>query len=343
MQSINHLNQNHQDQKQDNKKENEKLYLMYDQEKYNGIILEKGTDKVVCRCLSKFKNINSIEEINESNQNIYEYCEDGTIIRLYNYDNKWMTATSRCIDGRYSYWTSEKSFDELFWETYGMDRNLLLDLLDDKYTYIFILLHNENRIVIEHKSNKLIYVYAINNETGDIEDENINNFERPQRVDVKIIDKLSEMNEYRKGYRGILINSGDITYKYDFPEYEVIKELRGNISMIHMRYLELINDSDKLEQFERYYSEYYFLFAVIKNALNNLVNNLYNIYIDTHIKHIAIITEDNLYYKTIKKIHSTYLNKKNEGQNNIRLSRDDIKSIVYKYNGYILRKLLKMK
>ena len=46
---------------------------------------------------------------------IIEYCEDGTVIRVY-YDNTkgWRFSTNKCIDAFSSYWTSSKSFGEMF-------------------------------------------------------------------------------------------------------------------------------------------------------------------------------------------------------------------------------------
>jgi hypothetical protein len=93
----------------------------------NGIILEKNTNKIVCMCQNKFTDIvqhegqvSQIEDLKRHYSKFrMEYCEDGTVIRLYNYNNNWYTATTRCIDATKSYWSSEKTFNDMFWEIFN--------------------------------------------------------------------------------------------------------------------------------------------------------------------------------------------------------------------------------
>ena len=85
-----------------------------------------------------------------------------TIIRLYNYNNKWSTATTRCMDAKDSFWSSNKTFDAMFWEIF--DEKLIAEL-NTNFTYLFVLLHEENRIVVRHKLNTLVYVSKIDNTT----------------------------------------------------------------------------------------------------------------------------------------------------------------------------------
>ena len=88
----------------------------------NGIILEKDTNKIVCMCQNKFTDIvqnegqvSQIENLKHRYSKFrMEYCEDGTVIRLYYYDGYWRTATTRCIDATKSYWSSEKTFNDMF-------------------------------------------------------------------------------------------------------------------------------------------------------------------------------------------------------------------------------------
>ena len=130
----------------------------------NGLILEKGTNKIICMAQNKFVDIDKgdgqvsqIENLrSEYSKFRMEYCEDGTVIRLYNYDNEWYTATTRCIDARKSYWSSEKTFNDMFWEIFN-NSGYEISQLDPSYTYSFILIHRENRIVVNHKYNNLIY------------------------------------------------------------------------------------------------------------------------------------------------------------------------------------------
>lgn len=153
-------------------------------EEANGIIFEKNTKKIVCTNQNNFKKIENNKKISEFPANsIFEYIEDGTVIRLY-FNKIWKTATSRCSDAKYSFWSSDLSFDEQFWEIF--DKRDLTNL-DKRNTYIFILRHQESERVVKIKKNELVFVCSISNINGF---ENINyfktkpftNFKRPNRI-----------------------------------------------------------------------------------------------------------------------------------------------------------------
>jgi hypothetical protein len=311
----------------------------------NGIIFEKETNKVVAMCQNKLitcNNINEISDINELKR--IEYCEDGTMIRLYNYNDTWYTSTTRCIDARKSYWTSTKNFDELFWDIFD---KTLLSTLDKNYTYVFILLHKENRIVVKHKINMLVYISRINNETY-VEDyiqqfNNIYGIRRPKKIDTNIYEK-DEINNMEKLYhpfkRGILIKTLNTTtnqsvnYKIDYENYINIKMIRGNVPEIRMRYLELLNDPERLQIFEQHYNEYKFMFRIIKNEVLKLIKSIYRLYVDSHIKHTIKVDDTNIYYKTLRQLHAQYKIK------NVPISFDEVQKKIYTMDKKIIKKLL---
>lgn len=308
------------------------------QEESNGIVLEKGTNRIVCACNKKFVDIVDDEkmvDIVEVDMDIasVEYCEEGTMIRLYNYEGVWYTATSRCIDARESIWSSKKSFDELFWEVFDKS---LLEAMDVSYTYMFILLHTDNVIVIKHKKNELVYVSRVNNETLKedfeycIEHENIR---RPQKLLNFDIKKLNTYYDQTK--RGVLIRTDKKVYKIDFEMYNNIKLIRGNVPQLTMRYLELLPYPESLIQLEHYYPEQHFLFAVIKHQLANLVKNIYKLYRESHVKHTVLVGEGHEFYRTLKQLHAQYKTSGNF------ITVLDVENKVKNLDKYILKKFLK--
>jgi hypothetical protein len=78
-------------------KETEFLYLLYSESKNpeqdielhnqcNGIILEKESNKVICACQNKLISTIDYKTDLQSYKDIQiEYCEDGTLMRLYSY------------------------------------------------------------------------------------------------------------------------------------------------------------------------------------------------------------------------------------------------------------------
>jgi hypothetical protein len=303
----------------------------------NGIIFEKETNKVICMSQNKFKNIVSLDMESEK----MEYCEDGTVIRLYNYRNAWYTATTKCIDASHSYWSSAKTFHDMFMEIFDVKN---FELLDPSFTYIFVLLHKDNRIVVDHKYNNLIYINRINNESK-FEDYTNHFYSSDPRRKIRRTKQIDTVNNNLEDYflpskRGVIIkvynesqNTWDI-YQYDFHNYSKLKEVRGNVPLLRMRYLELLQDPESIQLLEDNYKESFFLFAMIKHQLNNLYKQIHNLYFESHVKHSITVDEENPFYRTLKQLHAQY---KNTG-NHITL--DEVKNKVNTLDTHVLKKFM---
>lgn len=327
----------------------ENLYLLFNRKKdldmqrdCNGLILEKNTNKVVVACQRDFE-----ETPQDKNDYISaEYCEDGTIIRLYNHNNMWVTATKRCIDAKFSYWSNTKTFNDMFWEVFSHN-NMDLSLLDKNCTYIFSLLHVENILVVKHNENALVYLGNINNktyvtnDTGDFNIFSVNpNIKLPEKINLTK-DDLDDLDKIDSQYfnptkRGILIKyNNNKIYKYDFKEFTFMQKIRGNEPLIRNRYLELLNDQESLNILISYYQEHAFTFSMVHHNLIIICNEIYKLYRDFHVKHTITIDEDHLYYRTIKQLHGQYKATKKP------ITKYDVFDKLKTYNIYILKKLLK--
>jgi hypothetical protein len=309
----------------------------------NGIIMEQDTNKIVAMCQNKLQDLNSLDELYDLiNTNInskirLEYCEDGTMIRLYNHNNIWYTATTRCIDAKISYWTSNKNFDELFWEIF--DKSLLYSL-DKNYTYVFILLHKENRIVIKHNVNMLVYISRINNISLEEDYTNVFNniygIKRPKKIE---LNNLSEAF-YNPFKRGIIVKILDKRinewnlYKLDFDQYRSIKTIRGNVPDLRMRFLELLNSQNDIKMLEMFYSENKYMFNVIKVSILKLIKEIHKLYIESHIKHSIEVKEGNVFYRTLKQLHAQYK------LTNKPISIEDVQNKIYSLDKNIIKKFL---
>lgn len=314
----------------------------------NGIILEENTNRVVAMSQNNFIDlqsqndiINTISNVEQSNLRI-EYCEDGTIMRLYHYNGNWMTATTKCIDARESYWMSDKSFDAMFWNIFDKS---LLDNLDTECTYVFVLLHKDNRIVVKHKTNRLIYISEIHNDTK--QENYINKFpsvfgiKRPKVVDInKMMSSFDSIIDNSK--RGMLIKIKTpetgiwSIYKYDFENFKNMQLVRGNTPDIRMRYLELLKDQDKLIEFEKNYKEHQIMFQFMKISIINVVNEIYNLYVMSHIKHAVSVTEEHIYYRTLRQLHAQYK------LTNKPITINDVYVKFYSLNKLTMKNLLNM-
>jgi hypothetical protein len=78
-------------------------------------------------------------------------CYEGTIISVF-WHNKWFVSTRKCLNSQDSIWAN-KSFYQMFEETILQDFNTIEDffnLLDKNLNYHFILVHWENKNIIDY-------------------------------------------------------------------------------------------------------------------------------------------------------------------------------------------------
>lgn len=313
----------------------------------NGVILEKNTNNLVCMCYKRMYDISSKQEnistLNYSNITV-DYCEDGTVIRLYYYNNKWFTATRRCIDAKYSYWSGLQNFDEMFWDVIE-DKELFLSTLDTRETYFFVLKHTDNRIVVKNQESSLVYLGSVNNLTLTesfefgykqhnilkTEKVKLDTFNCNNNVNINDLVNVSKTSSKR----GLIITTHTgVKYKLDFEEFTSLKELRGNTPYIRMRILELLSDKEKLASFMQNYNEYMMTYNMITGQLNELVRNIHKLYIDTHVKRRFIIDSENINFKIIKQLHNKFKETKTP------IIYSDVESILQKTQPMYLKTLL---
>ena len=140
--------------------------------------------------------------------------------------------------------------------------------------------------------------------------------------------------------RGIIIktfnkqNNTWNLYKYDFEKYKLVKEIRGNVADIRMRYLELLNKPESLDLLQEFYKEHHFMFTFIKASLLKLVKTIYKLYVDSHIKHTITVRDDNIFLRTLKQLHAQYNLTKNP------ISFFDVQKKVFSLNTRVIAKFL---
>lgn len=121
-----------------------------------GIILDENDNwKIVCFPYRKFFNYGEgfAAKIDVNTMKVYEKL-DGSLMTLYFYDNRWHVASSGTPDASGNINESDKSFADLFWDTW---RALNYKLpIDRNICYMFELMTNNNRIVVNHPKSRLV-------------------------------------------------------------------------------------------------------------------------------------------------------------------------------------------
>ena len=142
-------------------------------------------------------NNNTIPELNSIDLASYHIFDsyEGTIIRIFNYNNKWYVATHKKLDAFKSKWSSNDSFGMMFKKSLDTiynfeDQNLknfinnqsddfnlyqtFLSKLDKSKTYLFLLRNNkDNRIVCDAPTSQLMFHVGTINDNILYFDENI--------------------------------------------------------------------------------------------------------------------------------------------------------------------------
>ena len=251
-------------------------------------ILKIKDDALLYRTLDKFTLVESNFQI--KSRDTITYTEDGTVLQLYYYppEAEWRTSTKNVADARQSKFSAEESFDELFWDVFPSQ---CLDNLDKACTYIFILKHIKNRIVLYYNENSLVFLAKIDTTTGaslEPEDDLVSSPQITREV-AALLNAKSPLEESSNDlYRGILIkrleegNEGPIMkyYMYDFEKYTYIKNIRGNTPDILYRFIVLMQNKNPKKVFTllKHYPEFSKDFGRLNKKLYELCIDIHNTY-----------------------------------------------------------------
>jgi len=255
----------------------------------NGIILEKDTLKIVCYTFNKCFDSLSNDLIDFDN--LYtEPSLEGTLIRLYYYNDIWMLSTKKCLDSSKSKWISNKNFKELFMECFN---DYDVNNLNKSYCYSFIITHPENKIVINYTENKLFHISTrdmISLKEIDI-DIGFTKLEK-KYVDKNsletMINKINTSTELVfEGY--IFIDIHYNRFKIKSSHYNHIRELWGNTNNRLYRYIELRKDINILNEYLYYYNNDLNIFNEYENTIKKLAKFILFFYYKKNIEKENII------------------------------------------------------
>lgn len=272
-------------------KEDENLCMLYNNPHKSGdnlnnfessarsIILDKSTLKVLVQQYDKILyNKESLDFISDKNWGnfIVQKCYEGTLIVVFNHNDKWYVTTRRCLNANDSTWIKDHSYHDMFLE--AMENKFSFDELDKNYCYHFILIHHRNKNIVSYNSlgkeyKELYHIlttekytlkevqYKINDKVRYIEEEKFNSVQ-------DVLEELNKQNELDKKYQkvtsegyvlryylGEVYNSPFVTLKLQTEIYDTLMKLKPNNSNIYQCFLELYQ-KDKLNDFLPYFTRY---------------------------------------------------------------------------------------
>ncbi len=303
----------------------DKQYLTED--KINSIGLFRSVvtrnKKILAFSPPKGINFNNFSKLYSPNDCIAEEYIEGTMINMFYDDNEWEIATRSSVGGRLSFFNSsenKKTFRTMFLEACNKV-NLNFDKLNKNLCYSFVLQHPENRIVIPFKTPQIYLVacYSINDYTVTkipydsqvelLSDSTIKfpsvykftNFENLEKI------YLSGNSDYKNV--GIMLHhSSGVRTKIRNPNYEYVRNLRGNEPKKQYRYIVLRNQG-KVADYLKYYPEEKKDFELFRKQIHNFTNSLHVNYINCYIKKSAPLKEFPYQYRShMFQLHQEYIN-----------------------------------
>lgn len=143
-----------------------------------GLILDSTDNRwnPVCWGFKKFFNAHEAvaAPIDWNTASVYEKL-DGTLCYLWWHNGKWNMSTNGSPGATGNVGTSDKTFNELFWEVFndndcvglGHDLPHVFSEGFKDITFLFELMTPENQIVVRHQNRKLVLIGARNRVTGE--------------------------------------------------------------------------------------------------------------------------------------------------------------------------------
>ena len=290
-------------------------------------------------------------DIQLNDYDIYRSIE-GTLIRVFNHNDKWYITTNRKLDAFTSYWSSQESFGKIFvnalFTIYPNNINMILETflnnLQKEKIYFFLLKStNENRIVCNVTPP---YVYYIGHYKKD--EQNILNYQEDELVEFPRIEKINditsteELYDYVENktnpfeYQGLIMfhKTQNTQLKILNKEYLSYWKLRNNNPNLYVRYLEL-RQSEDLEKFIQLYPKFVVISDRIENHIIEITKKIYDAYIDRFIKK-KYISLPKYEYLILRKAHEWHV--QNRTQN--KIYRNKILNIINSENPLNLYQIL---
>ena len=178
------------------------------------IIIDRNTKEIISySCESPLLNSKALDYLltNQQEEKVITKCYEGTLLSVFNHNNKWYVSTRRCLDSSESVWGDKSHFsmfmDVLNESGYEMFTDFT-QKLDSSLCYYFVLLHHQNKNIVdyavefgkEYKRLSLLFVrdkvtqeeinIYDNNEFDNILDDNIF---LPEKIDT--LDEFDNMNK----------------------------------------------------------------------------------------------------------------------------------------------------
>lgn len=283
-------------------------------------------DVLVAKSLGFTTEYNENTNLNEmfntesvDNYNFYK-SEEGTLIRVFCYEDKWYISTHRKLDAFKSRWSSNSSFGEIFenclkkiYQDQENPLSVLTSSLDKKNIYFFLIRNtSENRIVSKSPEDPKVYFVGYFNGESYLNElpEHLNSF--PVQISFSF-STWEELTEHVKNvdpfeYQGVICfkKNSDKHFKVLNSKYQAYAQVRGNESNLLLRYLNLRDNPHMNKLFQELYPEHTSTFSNYEFIINLISKDIHTAYMSRFIgkKHVVVSHEA---YQIVKECHGWHI------------------------------------
>lgn len=286
------------------------------------------------------KSISSEQFIKKYNENtpgvVFEQFVEGTMINVFWDDSigltgGWEISTRNTVGATSSFYKSKqsKTFRDMFLEA-ASENKMDFSILDNKYSYSFVVQHPENRIVVPFKKPQLylVAVYSINNDNDVITVDALDSQQFKEFFNATSV-KFPHYYTFNT-YSDLIENSASMNTSYDVvgvvlhnkltgerskirnPVYEQVRNLRGNQPKLQYQYL-CLRKEGKVGDFLKFYPESKKEFSGFRDQVHLFTDTLFSNYVSCYIKKEKPLKEFSEQYRThMFNIHQIFINELRE-------------------------------
>lgn len=296
-------------------------------EKIKGIITDKNNTKLVGNFTVPIEYVlpEQTEKFLDEEKipsSVFSAIE-GTLIRVYFFDDKWIVSTNSRLDAEISFWSGKLSFGKQFEEYIisisGKSFEEFLGSLDTFKKYFFILpTTGLNRIGKKWQANESKVVYLVGVEFGErflygkellaMKLENIC-WSYLTEYSIDNYDMLLEL--VRDKNINLIWYEGDKVIKCISEDYNKRCLVRNNEQNLVYRYIQLLKDPEQketLEELKNMYPEFRFS-LLVDRKINSIVNYIHSNYVARYIKKEYVLLPKT-FFIVMKKCHQRYIDTK---------------------------------
>lgn len=327
-------------------------YSVKDYNLINNVVLN-GIDN----SMFTYNSDTNMFELSDKGVIIFE-SEEGSLIRVFNYNEKWYISTHRKLDAYHSKWSSKVSFGAVFESAIThlyntsegfkdwvgeLGENKLIDQfltkLNPEHQYTFLLRNTkENRIVCKEPDHPTVYyVGSFWNEGNSFGFDAIP-ISTPRRPLLNSTDEIVKFVEScdPNSIQGVIIVTKDNKiYKIMNDSYNELYSVRDNCPSVKFRYLQVRTNPVLKQQLIKLYPNFVSEFNKYESVILEIAKEIHNAYISRFVnKQYRKVSPD--LYVIIKICHGMHI-----ADRNVKITFPKVLETLNKQSGVYLNRIIK--